>query len=118
MNIFFMIGGEIVTPALGGSILPGITRDSVLTLAKHWNVPVVERVITIDEVKESHKKGSLQEVFGSGTAAVISPVSHLACEDEVIVVGDGGIGVMAHRLYEAITLRIFSMAGSKIPLDG
>ncbi len=103
MNIFFMIGGEIVTPALGGSILPGITRDSVITLAKHWKVPVVERVITIDEVMEAYKNGSLQEVFGSGTAAVISPVSHLACGDEVIVVGDGGIGLMAHRLYEAIT---------------
>ncbi len=103
MNIFFVIDGKIVTPPLGGSILPGITRDSVLTLAKHWNLPAAEKLISIDEVMEAHRDGSLQEIFGTGTAAVISPVSHLAWRDEVITVGDGGVGPMANRFYTAIT---------------
>jgi branched-chain amino acid aminotransferase len=103
MNILFFINGKLVTPPLGGSILPGITRDSVLTLARHWNVPVEERAITIDEVMASHKDGSLQEVFGSGTAAVISPVSHLAWRDDVLTVGDGKVGPMAQKFYDAIT---------------
>jgi branched-chain amino acid aminotransferase len=103
MNILFVIDGELVTPPLGGSILAGITRDSVLTLARHWNIPVAERRITINEVMEAHKSGSLQELFGSGTAAVISPVSHLAWRDKVITVGDGGVGPVAQRFYDAIT---------------
>ncbi|HID28903.1 MAG TPA: branched-chain amino acid aminotransferase [Desulfobacterales bacterium] len=103
MNILFVIRGELITPPLGGSILAGITRHSVLTLARHWNIPVAERPVTIDELLETHNDGSLQEVFGSGTAAVISPVSHLAWHDHVLTVGDGGVGPMAHRFYEAIT---------------
>ncbi|MDY6989570.1 MAG: branched-chain amino acid aminotransferase [Thermodesulfobacteriota bacterium] len=103
MNIFFVIADQLITPALGGSILAGITRDSVMALARHWNIPVAERSISIHEVMEAHKKGMLQEIFGSGTAAVISPVSHLAWEDRVITVGDGGVGPMAQKLYDAIT---------------
>ncbi len=103
MNIFFVIDGQLVTPPLTGSILPGITRDSVLGLARHWKVPAVERPITIDEVMAAHKSGSLEEIFGAGTAAVISPVSHLAWHDEEITVGDGGVGSMARKLYSAIT---------------
>lgn len=103
MNIFFVIDGELVTPPLGGSILPGITRDSVLALARHWNLNLAERPTTIDEVMSAHRKGSLEEIFGSGTAAVISPVSHLAWQDEVIVVADGGVGPIANRLYQTIT---------------
>ena len=103
MNILFVIGGELITPPLGGSILAGITRDSVLTLARRWDIPVAERPLTINELIETHKDGSLQEIFGSGTAAVISPVSHLAWHDHVLTVGDGGVGPMAHRFYEAIT---------------
>lgn len=103
MNILFVINGSLVTPPLGGSILPGITRDSVLTLAKHWDIPVEERPITIDEVVAAHKDDSLQEIFGSGTAAVISPVSHLAWKDEVLTVGDGKVGSMAQKFYNAIT---------------
>ena len=103
MNIMFVINEELITPPLGGSILPGITRDSVLTLAKHWNIPIAERPITIDELIEAHKDGSLQEIFGSGTAAVISPVSHLAWHDDVLTVGDGRVGLMAKRFYDAIT---------------
>lgn len=103
MNIFFVLDGKIVTPPLGGSILPGITRDSVLTLAKHWGLTAEEKPITIDEVMAAHKNGSLQEIFGSGTAAVISPVSHLAWRDAVITVGNGGVGPIAQKLYAAIT---------------
>jgi branched-chain amino acid aminotransferase len=103
MNIFFVIKEELVTPPLGGSILAGITRDSVMALAKAWAIPVVERPISIEEVWKAHEKEALQEVFGSGTAAVISPVSHLAWGDQVITVGDGGVGPLAHRLYDAIT---------------
>lgn len=103
MNILFVINGELVTPPLGGSILAGITRDSVLTIARDWNIPVAERPITIDEVMATHKDGSLQEIFGSGTAAVISPVSHLAWQDKVLTVGHGGVGPMAQRFYETIT---------------
>ncbi len=103
MNILFVIDGHLVTPPLGGSILPGITRDSVLALARHWNFPVDERPIAIDELMGAHKKGSLQEIFGAGTAAVISPVSHLCWRDEEITVGDGGVGPMAHKFYKAIT---------------
>lgn len=103
MNILFVINGTLVTPPLVGSILPGITRDSVLTLAQHWNVPLEERPITIDEVMTAHKDGSLQEIFGSGTAAVISPVSHLAWQDDVLTVGDGKVGPVAQRFYDTLT---------------
>ncbi|MBW2021084.1 MAG: branched-chain amino acid aminotransferase [Deltaproteobacteria bacterium] len=103
MNILFVINGEIVTPPLKGSILAGITRDSVLTLARHWNIPVTERPITINEVISAHKDGSLQEIFGSGTAAVISPVSHLAWQGEVLTIADGRVGPMAQKFYNAIT---------------
>jgi len=103
MNILFVINGELITPPLNGSILPGITRDSVLTLARHWGIPVAERAIAIDEIITAHKNGALQEVFGSGTAAVISPVSHLAWKGDVITVGTGGVGPLAQKFYQAIT---------------
>jgi branched-chain amino acid aminotransferase len=103
MNIFFVINGELITPALSGSILPGITRDSVLKLARRWNLPAAERKISIDEVLEAHKTGALTEIFGSGTAAVISPVGQLKYEDQVITVGAGQVGPIAQKLYDAIT---------------
>lgn len=103
MNIFFVIDGELVTPSLEGSILAGITRDSIITLAKHWNIPVSERPISIHEIVDVHKRGALQEMFGSGTAAVISPVSHLAWKNEIMTVGDGQVGPMAKRFFKAIT---------------
>ncbi len=121
MNILFVINGELVTPPLGGSILAGITRDSVLTLARDWNIPVAERPITIDEVMAAHKHGSLQEIFGSGTAAVISPVSHLAWQDQVLTVGHGRVGPMAQRFYKAITDIQYGRAedrfGWMVPVD-
>ena len=103
MNIFFVIDDELVTPVLNGSILPGITRDSVLTIAKKWNIKVSERQISIDELIDAHDSGKLQEIFGSGTAAVISPVGEMKYGDRVINIGGGKVGPMANRLYQAIT---------------
>jgi branched-chain amino acid aminotransferase len=102
MNIFFVIDDEIITPMLSGSILPGITRDSVLTLGKSWGLRVSERKISIDEVVDAHNAGHLKEIFGSGTAAVISPVGELKYGDTVITVGDGKVGPLAHKFFQAI----------------
>jgi branched-chain amino acid aminotransferase len=103
MNIFFVIGGEIITPMLNGSILPGVTRDSVIKLADHWNTAVTERLISIDEVIAAHAAGELNEIFGSGTAAVISPVGEIKYEDKVFTVGDGRVGPWAQKFYAALT---------------
>lgn len=103
MNIFFKINGTVVTPKLNGSILPGVTRNSVIELCKAWGVPVEERKISVDELYEASNNGSLEEVFGTGTAAVISPVGHLRFEDHVMQVKDGGIGELSQRIYDTIT---------------
>ncbi|MGI6160665.1 MAG: branched-chain amino acid aminotransferase [Christensenellales bacterium] len=103
MNIFFKIGGEIVTPELNGSVLPGITRDSVLTLAKDMGYKVSERQISIDEVFDAHAAGKLEEVFGTGTAAVISAVSELTWHERTIVVNDGKMGDFSRLMYDTIT---------------
>ena len=103
MNIFFVIDDELITPMLNGSILPGITRDSVIALAKMWNIKVSERKISIDEVTKAHASGALQEIFGSGTAAVISPVGELKYGDTVLAVGNGKVGPLAHRLFKTLT---------------
>jgi branched-chain amino acid aminotransferase len=102
MNIFFVIGDELITPALTGSILPGITRDSVIKLASLWHLKVSERKISIDEVMAANASGKLKEIFGSGTAAVISPVGGLKYDDAVITVGDGRVGPLAKRLFETL----------------
>ena len=103
MNIFFVIDNEIITPELNGSILPGITRNSVLQLSEHWNEKAVERKISIDELMEAHASGKLQEVFGSGTAAVISPVGEIKYGDKVITIADNQVGPVAQKYYKAIT---------------
>ena len=103
MNIFFKIDGEIVTPMLNGSILPGITRDSVLTLCRDWGYKVSERKISVDELLAAQKSGKLEEVFGTGTAAVISPVGKLRYKDDVMTIGDGSIGEVSQRLYDTVT---------------
>ena len=102
MNIFFKINGKVVTPMLNGSILPGITRDSVIQLLRSWDIEVEERQITVDELIDAATSGSLEEVFGTGTAAVISPVGHLRYGDNVIKVQDGGIGPVSQKLYDNI----------------
>lgn len=103
MNIFFKIDGKVVTPMLSGSILPGITRDSVLTLCREWGLPVEERKISVDELLEAQKTGKLEEVFGTGTAAVISPVGKLRYKDDVMDIGDGKIGELSQKIYDTIT---------------
>jgi branched-chain amino acid aminotransferase len=103
MNIFFVIDDEIITPALNGSILPGITRKSVIELAKHWNEKVSERKISIDELMQAHTAGRLKEVFGAGTAAVISPVGQIKYKDQVITINDNQTGPVAKKYYQAIT---------------
>ena len=102
MNIMMKIGDEIITPPLAGTILAGVTRDSVLALTREWGLRVSERRITIDEVVGAAHKGTLQEVWGTGTAAVISPVGELSYKGERIVVNGGGIGPLTQRLYDTI----------------
>ncbi|MBA3029715.1 MAG: branched-chain amino acid aminotransferase [Desulfobacteraceae bacterium] len=102
MNIFFVLGDEIVTPRLNGSILSGITRDSVLTMAKSWGLKVSERRIAIDEVFDAHAKGELMEVFGSGTAAIISPVDNIKFHEKVITIGNGQVGPIASRMFKEL----------------
>ena len=103
MNIFFKIGGKVVTPALSGSILPGITRDSTIQLCKDWGYEVEERKISADELLEAQKNGTLEEVWGTGTAAVISPVGKLRYKDEVMTIANGETGPLSMKLYETIT---------------
>jgi len=103
MNIFFVIDDEIITPALNGSILPGVTRKSVIALAKHWGEKVAERQISIDDLIDAHADGRLKEVFGAGTAAVISPVGQIKYGDRVITINDNRTGPVAQKYYNAIT---------------
>jgi branched-chain amino acid aminotransferase len=103
MNIAFVIDNELVTPSLNGSTLAGITRDTVLQLARDWGIRVAERQISIDEVFTASKNGRLSEVFGMGTAAVISPVSELAYKGEKLAIGDGKVGPLAQRLFDDIS---------------
>jgi branched-chain amino acid aminotransferase len=102
MNIFFVINDEVITPPLSGSILPGLTRDSVIKLVKDWGLNVVERLISIDEVFAAGKSGALKEVFGTGTAAVISPVGSLHFRDITCTVNNGDTGQLAQRLFDEL----------------
>ena len=103
MNIFFKINGTVVTPMLNGSILPGVTRASCIDLCKHWGLPVEERRISVDELVEAARTGALEECWGSGTAAVISPVGALRYENEVMQIKDGGIDEFSQKLYDTVT---------------
>lgn len=102
MNIFFLMDDELITPPLTGSILPGITRDSVLRLTRDWGLKVSERRITIDEVFAASASGTLKEVFGTGTAAVISPVGALHYKGMDCEVNGGRTGKLAKRLFDEI----------------
>ena len=103
MNIFFIISGKIVTPMLNGSILPGVTRNSVIELCKDWGYEVEERKVSADEIYEAAKNNTLEEVFGSGTAAVISPVGTLKFGDEVFEINNNNIGDISQKIYDTIT---------------
>lgn len=101
-NAFFVIGDEVLTAPLDGSILPGITRDSVIGLLKQKGVKITERRITMDEVFSAAKSGTLKEMFASGTAAVISPVGELSWKGEKIVINNGEIGTLSQDLYDTL----------------
>lgn len=103
MNVFFKINGEIITPVLNGSILEGVTRSSIIRLLKHWNMPVTERRISMKEVQEAHQNGQLEEAFGTGTAAVISPIGEFNWEGEKMIVNEGRTGEIAKKLYDTLT---------------
>ena len=103
MNIFFKIKGTVVTPVLNGSILPGVTRDSCIELCKSWGLPVEERKISAKELFDAALDGTLEEVWGTGTAAVVCPVGHLREGDRVVQIQDGGIGELSQKLYDTIT---------------
>ncbi|OPY90812.1 MAG: Branched-chain-amino-acid aminotransferase 2 [Syntrophus sp. PtaU1.Bin208] len=99
-NIFFLIGDELVTPPLEGTILPGVTRDSVIQIARHWGRKVSERRISMDEILRAVEAGTLREVFASGTAAVVSPVGQFYYQGKEHLVNDGKTGVFTKQLYE------------------
>ena len=103
MNIFFKINGTVVTPALNGSILPGVTRDSAIQLCKMWGIPVEERQISVDEVIKTAESGEMEECFGTGTAAVVSPVGELRYENEKMPISNNHIGELTQRIYDTIT---------------
>jgi branched-chain amino acid aminotransferase len=103
MNIFFVLGDRVVTPALSGSILPGITRKSVIELLKARGKSVEEREISIDEITDAANSGALKEIFGTGTAAVISPVGHFSYKDKLYEVGGGKMGAVSKSLYDELT---------------
>lgn len=103
MNIFFKIDDEVITPAINGSILEGITRKSIIQLLAHWGLPVTERKLSMQEVAEAHAAGKLQEVFGTGTAAVISPVGELNWNGHIMTINDGKTGALSRKIYETLT---------------
>lgn len=104
MNVFFVIDGEVVTPTLEtGSILPGVTRASCIELLRSWGVKVTERRLAIDEVIAAQKAGKLDEAFGTGTAAVISPIGELNNHGDKLVINDGKIGAISQKLYDNLT---------------
>jgi branched-chain amino acid aminotransferase len=103
MNVFFKINGEVITPSLEGTILPGITRMSTIELLKKAGIPITERRITIQELYDAHAAGKLDEAFGTGTAAVISPIGEFSWNDKVIKVNNGQIGEVAKKVYDTIT---------------
>lgn len=104
MNIMFVIDDILITPPISqGSILPGVTRDSVLTLAREMGIKVQERSIKIQEVLEAYERGTLQEIFGTGTAATISPVGKLYYKDREMIINNNQIGPIAQKMYDTLT---------------
>ncbi len=103
MNIFFVIDGKVITPALTGSVLPGITRKSAIEVCRSRGYEVEERKISIEEIAKAYDDGKLDEVFGTGTAAVISPVGHLKWNDKIMTINDNKIGKVSQMLYDTMT---------------
>ena len=102
-NAFFVIDDEVITPPLLGTILPGVTRDSVIALLQKWGVKVSERKIRIEDVAKAIEDGSLTEIFATGTAAVISPVGKLLIKDKSLVIKNGAVGEIAQRVYDTLS---------------
>lgn len=103
MNIMFKIDGEIYTAPIEGTVLPGVTRDSMITILKDWGYKVHEEKIAIDTIMEAGKNGKLEEVFGTGTAAVVSPVGELRYKDDVVVINNSKTGELTQKLYDTLT---------------
>lgn len=103
MNVFFKIDDEIITPSLDGSVLPGVTRMSAIELMRDWGYKVTERKISIDEVVDAARNGRLKEAFGTGTAAVISPIGELKYGEENMIINNSKIGEVSQRLYDELT---------------
>ncbi|MBQ6707953.1 MAG: branched-chain amino acid aminotransferase [Clostridia bacterium] len=103
MNVFFVIDDEVITPELQGSILSGVTRMSCIDILRSWGLKVSERRLSIDEVAQAAKEGRLKEAFGSGTAAVISPIGELKWGDEVMKINNGEIGEISQKLYDNLS---------------
>ncbi|MBE6108850.1 MAG: branched-chain amino acid aminotransferase [Erysipelotrichaceae bacterium] len=103
MNVMFKINGTVVTPALSGSILPGITRKSIIEILKKEGYPVEERLLSVDELAAAMADGSLEEAWGCGTAAVVSPIGELVYKDQVYTVNNKQIGELTQHLYDTLT---------------
>ena len=103
MNVMFKINGEIITPALTGSILPGITRKSCIEVLKSKGYKVTERLLSIDELKDALENGTLEEAWGCGTAAVVSPIGKLSYLGKEYIVSEGKIGKVTQELYDILT---------------
>ena len=103
MNVMFKIDGEIVTPALTGSILPGITRKSCVEVLKNAGYKVSERLLSIDELTEAMENGKLEEAWGCGTAAVVSPIGQLFYKGKTYTINNNEIGEVTQKLYDKLT---------------
>lgn len=103
MNVFFKIDDEIITPSLDGATLPGVTRMSAIELLRDWGYKVTERKLSIDEVADAARNGRLKEAFGTGTAAVISPIGELKYGEENMIINNNKIGEVSQRLYDELT---------------
>lgn len=103
MNVMFKVDGEVITPALTGSVLPGITRRSCLELLRGWGYPVQERLVSAEELFSAGERGTLEEAWGTGTAAVVSPVGELSWNGRQVTVCGGQIGPLTQRLYDTLT---------------
>ncbi len=104
MNVFFVIDGEVITPTLeDGNILPGVTRDSCIQLLRSWGCKVTERKLAISEIAEANAAGKLDEAFGTGTAAVISPIGELNLDGNKMILNGGKIGPISQKLYDELT---------------
>ncbi len=102
-NIFFLIDDALITPPLEGTILPGVTRDSVIHIAKSWGIDVQEKKISIYDVFEAHSRGQLKEIFATGTAAVVSPIGFIHHNGENLDLKQLSMGPLAQKLYDTIT---------------